>query len=199
MEQSIQEVHFESALSQNEKDAWAESLMEQTLNYKKAKSLQEEEQYEEAIEKAEKVIANKEGSEAIAEKAKTLIDESQDKIDGVLSFEDFMGYYLHFSENDPSVADMLLTISEKEMRFYYLRSDYFIDEILSKKIDGDELSLELYSEASEQDSEEYARAKFKYIESEDEVKLLNNDLIFQKAPYEALEKYDFVIEDIVND
>lgn len=197
------EIAFNHALDTKKDDKLAKSLLNQTLNYKTAIKLTNQKNYKEAKEKAEAVLDISDGSEVITEKARNLIvkieEKSDDDTSKNLTFDDFKGYYLHFSDEDPSIADLLITIDEEEIHLHFWLSNYEIYEIISKEIKNNNLLVDYYkADDIFGDEASYGTHEYRLVESEDETMLISNNIVFYKVPYYILEKYDYTaVEDFM--
>lgn len=140
------------------------------------------------------VIDVSNGSEAISEKASRLITEIEEHLlENNYSFEDFIGYYLYFSDEDSSIGDILMTIDQKEIGLGYWESEGYTYDILSTSVEGNNLIVDYYYESSyEDDYEEYDTFEFEYIESNDKVMVIFNDNLYHKVPQEELEEYGWL-------
>ncbi|EGP5301836.1 hypothetical protein EAC14_11895 [Enterococcus faecium] len=146
-------VYFEMHLEENSDDKKVDSLYKQTNLYIETLALLNDDALEEAKVKAEEVIDTEGASEGLQKKAEKLITQINTEIKGLEDsqnnyvFEDFKGYYGHFSPEDPSKVDVLITISDSYFTTHLWMSDYDLVEITAYTIDDNKLNIEFYQAA----------------------------------------------------
>lgn len=177
------EEYFEMALEEEADDVRAETLLNQTQSYVAAVSFFDQEQYDEAIEKAEFIQSLEDGSSilefkaselmkeiqaiqdepAVVEEKETTEKETSEEVSPQELFEEYKGAYAVFArEKYEWPVDFLFIIGDDFIVSGYQQTGVYRSDIVNKMIDGDTLYLHTFAEEKFSNKEKQHKIKISY-------------------------------------
>lgn len=116
------------------------------------------------------------------------------------TYSDFKGYYLHFSENDPSRSDMIVGIADEVMHIGWWGSEYIEYEIVNASIDGNVLAMDYFVPDTDMydGSEGTVYITLNEVDGQKSISFDSDPTnLYYAATYEETLSYDYSFEDYI--
>lgn len=117
-------------------------------------------------------------------------------------YSDFVGYYLHYTTDDRSESDMIVTIGNEYLMLGWYLSEFELYEIIDWSIDQNILTIDYYLELPYEGEGAHGRLSINLFEENGEKYIdFGGDMLFYETSYDKVQNYgytlpDFLIEDI---